>query len=972
MGELIPSTVKNKLLKLLLPAFIFVGIKSFGAFDKPKTLFEENKGQVVNTDGVVLNDVLFRANLPGACIWITENGIIYNFYKENKSKSAEPSKKTVTESVDWYRSVMNLKNARITPKNLTSLKQTAFHYNYQKSNSPVIETNLFEEIIFSNVYEGIDWRLYIENGLIKQEFIVKPFANTSQIDLDYQTTGGLDIKDTKISFSNPVGIFTEGALYCYQGSKNNSVKANYSSTKQVKTINETKIYTHHVKIETADFDHSKTLVIDPILDWSTFYGGGNDEDGHAIYNDGTNTWVAGHTLSVNFPTNDPGLPTYFQGSNAGGFGDCFILKFNNLGNLIWATYFGGTASEEATAIYSNGTNLWVAGYTGSNDFPLLDPGSGAYFSGTNAGTADCFISKFTVAGTLLWSTYFGGITNDNISAIHVNNNELYVGGTSNSPNFPLLNSGNYFQNYNALNDGFILKFGATNNLIWSTFLAGSGNDLISSIQTNSTSLFIGGYTNSTDFVTLNASTYFQGSVAGSYDCFVSKFTLNGALNWSTYFGGNLHDRLNGLTLSNDALWLTGTTSSTNMPLFNPGGPSFNQITNNGFSDGFVSKFTLGGTLQSSTYYGGNSNDFLTSIACDGKNVFVGGYTNSTNLFTQNPGISGYYQNTSAGFYDGILLKFDTASACKWASYYGHGSNDYILAMACNGSKIFATGYTQSFVLPTLNTGFGCYYQSGNATGLDCFISTFKNCTSPSLTITNSAPCIGNPLNFTVNGYSGATYQWFGPLGFNSSLQNPTIPNVTTANSGNYSLIVNIPNGCANSALVTLTVNPQATVTVAGGATICAGSAINLSAGSAQQYYWQGPNSYTSNVQNPAIPNASTINTGYYVVKGYDSNNCYKEDSVHVLVNLCTGINEINNSASIFTYPNPSKNILYVEGLSSNYENLIVIIIDSQGKKVRTELLKKEINISELPTGLYLINIISGQEILLSQKIIKEN
>lgn len=971
MVELIQTTVKTKLLKLLLPTFIFVGIKSFGAFDKPKTLFEQNKGQVINAGGVILNDVLFRASLPGASIWITENGLVYNFYKENKKESTEPGTKPITESVDWYRSVMNLKGAHITAKNLSTFKQASFNYTYQKNNKAPIETNLFEELVFADVYKGIDWRLYIDNGHIKQEFIVKPFANVDIINLEYKTTGGLDVNDTKISFSNPVGIFTEGDLYCYQDAKNNAVKAKYTSNKQTNVIDGINIYTHYVKIKTENFDHNKTLVIDPTLDWSTFYGGGNDEDGHAIYNDGTNTWVTGHTISVNFPTNNPNTSNYFQGSNAGGFGDCFISKFNNLGNLIWATYFGGTGSDEATTVYSNGTHVWVAGYTNSTDFPVVNPGLGAYFAATNAGTTDCFISKFNVAGTLLWSTYFGGITNDNISAIHVNNNELFVGGTSDSPNFPVLNASTYFQNYVAANDAFILKFGTSNNLVWSTFLAGSGNDLVTSIQTNSNSVFIGGYTNSTDFATLNAGNFFQGTIAGTYDCFISRFTLTGAMAWSTYFGGNAHDKINGITLSNDALWLAGTTSSTNMPLFNPGGSSFNQTVNNGFSEGFVSKFSLAGTLQSSTYYGGSAGDFLTSIACDGKNVFVGGYSNSSNLFTQNPGISGFLQTTNAGFYDGVLLKFDTASACKWATYYGHGSNDYISAMACNGSKIFATGYTQSFFLPTLNTGFGCYYQSGNATGIDCFIATFKNCTSPSLTITTSPPCVGNPLNLTVNGYPGATYTWFGPS-FNSTLQSPVIPSASTANAGNYSVIVNTPNGCANSALLTLSINPQATVTVAGAATICVGSPINLTASNALQYLWQGPNSYTTNVQNPTINNANTIHTGYYVVKGYDANNCYKADSVFVQVNLCTDINEVDHSAFINVHPNPAKNNLYISGIDTNSDDIFVTIFDAQGKKVRIETLKNEINISELPTGIYVVLIRTDNKILLSEKIIKEN
>ncbi|MBA3680539.1 MAG: T9SS type A sorting domain-containing protein [Bacteroidetes bacterium] len=967
--------MKNKLFKSLLLTFIFVSLKGLCNFEQPKLLFEENKGQVVNAEGKVLNEVLFRANLPGASIWITESGIIYNFFKSDKKETfgaEEQNKKNLVKNFDWYRNVMNLKNASISKKNLKTFDQTEFNYTYHRSNNTTIVAGLFKELVFFNIYEGIDWRLYIDNGHIKQEFIVNPTADVDLIDLEYITSTDIEIKDTKISFSNPVGIFTEGDLYCYQNEKSNTVKATYSSVRQTKIIEGIKIYTHAVKIKANDVDHNKTLVIDPVLDWSTFYGGSNDEDGHTIYSDGTYTWVSGHTISVNFPTNNPGSPTYFQGSIAGA-GDVFILKFNNIGNLIWATYFGGTGSDEAAAIYSDGTNVWVGGYTNSTDLPVLNPGAGAYFSGTNAGTVDCFIAKFNTLGTLLWSTYFGGITNDNISAIHVKNNELFVGGTSDSPNFPILNSGNYFQNYAAGNDGFILKFGPTNNLIWSTFLAGTGNDLITSIQTNSNSLFVGGYTNSTDFVTLNAGTFYQGNVAGTYDGFISRFTLSGSLAWSTYFGGNSTDRIHGLTLSNSAVWITGTSSSTNMPLFNPGGSSYNQSVNNGFSDGYISKFDFNGTLQWSSYYGASSTDFLTSIASDGKNVFVGGYTNSTNLFTQNPGTGGYYQSANAGFFDAILLKFDSASACKWASYYGNSSNDYISAMACNGSRILTTGYTQSFFLPTYNTGFGAYYQNTNsgASGLDCFISTFKNCTNPTLTITTSPPCVGNPLNLTVNGYPGATYLWFGPLGFNSSFQSPTIPNITTANAGNYSLIVDVPNGCSNSTLVTLSINPAANVTVAGAATICAGSAINLSAGSAQQYFWQGPNSYTTNTQNPTISNANTIHTGYYVVKGFDSNNCYKKDSVFVQVNLCTDLNEINNSASVFIYPNPGKNSLYVEGIP-NYENAIVTIIDSQGKKVRSEKLKGEVNISELPTGIYVVNIFSDQKILLSQKIIKEN
>lgn len=1046
--------MKNSFIKYFCLTICVLNFFNALAFNKTKILLEENKGQIINANGEKLNNVFFRANLPGVCIWITERGIVYNFYKNEKSDTLNPliinaNKK---DNLIWYRSEMNLKSSKISLNNLIKNKQADFHYNFQKGLGALpIQANLFEEIIFENVYEGIDWKLYVDNNQIKQEFIVKPFANQNLIDLEYRTTGKLDIQNTKISFSNPLGVFTEGDLYCYQNEKSNTIKAKYISSHQIENKKDIKIYTYSVKIKTENYIHNQTLIIDPILDWSTLYGGGNDEDGHSIFNDGTNTWVAGHSLSFNFPTSDPGSPTYFQGSNAGGFGDAFILKFSNNGNLLWATYYGGTSNDEASAIYSNGTNVWVAGYTGSVDFPVLNPGNGAFYSGANSGGIDGFITKFSTNGALIWSTYCGGITNDNISAIHCNNNELFVGGTSDSPNFPLLNSGNYFQSYAAANDGFIMKFNANNNLIWSTFLGGSGNDLINTLQTNGNNLFIGGYTNSTNFITLNASTFFQAANAGSYDGFVSKFTLNGALNWSTYFGGNNSDRINSLTLSNNALWVTGISSSTNMPLFNPGGPSFNQSTNNGFSDGFISKFSFSGALQWSSYYGGSSTDFLTSITSDGKNVFVGGYTNSTNLFTQNPGLGGYYQNTNAGFFDAILLKFDTVSACKWASYFGNSSNDYIDAIACNGSKIFATGYTQSYFFPTLNPGAGAYYQSTNATGLDCFVTTFKNCTNPTLTVTTSPPCIGNPFSLFVNGYAGATYQWLGPQSFFSTQQNPTITNVTASNSGNYSIIVSVPNGCINSDFINVTMNVSPTVTVSsnstvcsgdtiklftnantsyswtgaasfsstnqnpiivnsstlnagnyyvsstnsvgcygtaslvvnvypyplnvvsGSGTVCVGGAINLTSNSAIQYSWQGPNNYTANIQNPTILNANVINQGYYVITISDANNCKKTDSVFVMVSICTDLNSnyVSNS-SLSLYPNPAKNFIFINGINCLEDGMEVSIINSEGKKVVSQKNSKQIDISSLSEGIYVLNIFRNNSIIFSQKIIKIN
>lgn len=159
--------------------------------------------------------------------------------------------------------------------------------------------------------------------------------------------------------------------------------------------------------------------------------------------------------------------------------------------------------------------------------------------------------------------------------------------------------------------------------------------------------------------------------------------------------------------------------------------------------------------------------------------------------------------------------------------------------------------------------------------------TVGGCTSAPGTVTvvvNSAPaaptlgsnspiCAGSTLNLTSNFVAGATYSWTGPNGFTSSLQNPTIPNATTAATGTYSLVIN--NGC-NSPQSTIAVTVNATPAAPNASSnspICAGSTLNLTASNiaGATYSWTGPNSFTSSTQNPSIAGATVAASGTYSV-----------------------------------------------------------------------------------------------------------
>jgi hypothetical protein len=874
-----------KSLKYLFVLILCLSLHCF-SYNKSPILFEENNGQLPEFSGST-NKILFQTNLPNLSIWVTEKGLIYNFFQiKNAQNATAPvlERAASKQQMDWYRSEMLLKGAVISSKNLIKKGKATFENRYIKEkNANQIQTSLFEELYFVNVYEGIDWRIFIENNQVKQEFIVQAHTNSKLINLDYISTGNIDVKEREIKISNKLGVFTEGKLVCFQGNKN--VNAKYNYTKSFTGNGENRISHYSVGITTEKYNENEKLVIDPILQWSTFYGGGTDEDAHSIYSDGINTWVTGHSQSFNFPTLNPGSSAYYQGSNAGGFGDTFILKFNATGALIWATYFGGTQNEEVLSVFSNGSNVWVAGYTNSTDFPVLNPGGGAYYQSSLAGASDAFILKFNTAGVLNWSTYVGGVNPDYFSALQFTNNELYVAGVSSSTNFPVVNAGTFFQNYSAVNDGVVLKFNASNAMVWSTYIGGSGNDNINTIQANATHIYVGGYTNSPNFNLLNSGGYFQSAITGNYDAFLSKFALNGTLTWSTFFGGENMDKVNSLTLDNNSVWITGTTSSTTLPVFNAVGTSYFQATNSGFSDGFVAKFNLANTnLKWSSYYGGSSNDLFTCIANDGANVFISGYTNSTNVPVLNPGGGSFYQNNNLGFYEGTILQFDTSCTRKFATYFGDASNEYIEGIACDGNKILITGYTQSLFLPTLIPS-GSYSQTISSGGVDALITVFKNCNNPTVTATANSPvCSGSSINFTANTVTGANYQWFGPLSYFSSAQNPVITNCTTSQAGNYSVILSLPAGCSSATSVSVSVNSSPSLSISYNNPVCNGDTIKLFSNSMSSYTWTGVSGFTSNIQNPVIVNSNSLNAGGYSLTALSSNGCSGSASVSVFVN----------------------------------------------------------------------------------------
>ncbi len=157
---------------------------------------------------------------------------------------------------------------------------------------------------------------------------------------------------------------------------------------------------------------------------------------------------------------------------------------------------------------------------------------------------------------------------------------------------------------------------------------------------------------------------------------------------------------------------------------------------------------------------------------------------------------------------------------------------------------------------------------------------------------NSPVCLGGNINLTVG--ANTTYTWTGPNAFTSNLQNPTITNATTLMSGAYTVSVTNAAGCVSSNVVNVIVNTLPVITPTNTGPYCAGTTINLSTPASVTYTWTGPNAFTSNLQNPTIPNSQAVHAGTYSLTVTNGGGCQSSGTTNVIVNPTPTATAANN------------------------------------------------------------------------------
>lgn len=375
--------------------------------------------------------------------------------------------------------------------------------------------------------------------------------------------------------------------------------------------------------------------------------------------------------------------------------------------LEYSTYLGGSGYEAGASIAVDAEGrAYITGTTNSTDFPTGNP-----YQGVCGGTQDIFVTKLSVSGTLVYSTYLGGGGLDYGRGIAVDAlGCVYIAGGTESTNFPTQNP--YQGALNGTRDAFVTKLSASGNtLVYSTYVGGGDTDVSNAIDIDvNGNAYITGVTGSSDFPTQNP---YQGTRHGYEDAFVTKLSASGnSLVYSTYLGGDSNDEGQGIAVDiGECAYINGNTESTNFPTQNP-----YQGALHGPKDAFITKLsTSGNSLVYSTYIGGGGSDETYGISVDtAGSAYITGVTMSTDFPTQDP-----YQGINRGLGDAFITKLSASGNTLVYSTYVGGSNydpGGRIAVDAQGCA-YVIGWTQSTDFPTQNP-FQETYQGGRS---DAFV-----------------------------------------------------------------------------------------------------------------------------------------------------------------------------------------------------------------------------------------------------------
>lgn len=448
-------------------------------------------------------------------------------------------------------------------------------------------------------------------------------------------------------------------------------------------------------------------------EWATYFGDGNVFFKDATVGKAGDVYIVGivnYNPTGNFFTPSAGAHQTVYG---GGVTDGFMVKFNKEGQLVWSTFFGGSGSDVVDGITIDAAGfIYIVGNTGSaNGIASVES-----FQPELSGASDAFIAKFSELGEMIWSTYYGGLGDDDnnfsygdplvYSTTGITNDlsgNLYVYNITTSENMATVG---VFQDNRYGSRSMLSKFDLDGQRIWATYYGNRWSEIFG-VAVNANGLYVVGR-DSTGSNTTEQSGYH--ATAGAhlmhsvgYDCaYLSKFDFEGQRLWSTYYGSDVDITwalAHPVKCYGDAVYLAGFTNG-NGGIATTGAFQETIVEDGGFVP-FLVKFNQAGVRQWGTYFGTNRPHQSFDSLCASLNIDTSGnvYLSGATALRDNIATPGSYQEHIAEEFfnlDNFVVKFNPQGERIWGTYYGGIKKEYnIITRFDQSGNMFFLGDTAS-------------------------------------------------------------------------------------------------------------------------------------------------------------------------------------------------------------------------------------------------------------------------------------
>lgn len=529
-----------------------------------------------------------------------------------------------------------------------------------------------DKVRYRQVYPGIDLVYHASQDSLEYDFEVSPGADPGAITLVFDGAAPRLDADGNLQLTLGAERLLQRAPIAYQLVAEQRVSV--SSAWRVRADRQ-------VVFDIGDYDRSLPLIVDPIIDYSSYVGGSGTEDIANSFEDGAgNLVIYGVTASADFPTDMPLQP------GTGGQTDLFITKVDLATNSVeWSTYFGGSGLEFGqTADADTAGNIAIGFGTTSTDLPLQ---AAAFSSPKPLG-----IARISADGaTLLFSTYFGGtpntgpVFNNNVRVLRIDGQgRIVVIGDLDDEDFPATATpyGNYqcldgWTNFGARADAYLARFSPAGVLDFAHCLGGNGRTVGRGLAFDSAgNMFITGYTFATDLPLVNP---LQNTLAGERDFYLAKLSPDAdTIQWFTYYGGSGLEFAQRLaTDSSGNVILAGSTRSLDFPTVNAAQPDLA-----GGEDGVLLKIAGDGSSVVFATLAGGRFDFNSfageqywNVGVDADdNIYATGHSDAPDFPVRNPVQGQLAGPNPTGFAfpnpDAVAAKYTAAGELVYATYLG--------------------------------------------------------------------------------------------------------------------------------------------------------------------------------------------------------------------------------------------------------------------------------------------------------------